>query len=162
MPALQPVITTQEEIQGVALFIDGAGVAFVAFALTSGARIKVYKVVGVTATPLEDAIPPANSGVYMPALQGTGADLVVTGTGHYFTEKPRNNVLWQARYAGVVTPSRADPYHGAGAFLVEAPAPPPVVPPVVPPPGADPVSVALSALMQASCTAALKAGGLVK
>jgi hypothetical protein len=158
MPALQPVIVTQEEIQGVAIFIDGAGIAFVAFALTSGARIKVFRVQGLTATPLDDAIPPANSGVYMPALQGSGADLVVTGTGHFFTEKPRNNVLWQARYAGVVTPNRADPYHSAGAFLEGVPVPPPVVPPV----GVDPVSVALSALMQASCTAALKAGGLVK
>jgi hypothetical protein len=158
MPALQQVIVTQEEIQGVALFVDGAGIAFVAFALTSGARIKVFRVQGLTATPLEDAIPPANSGAYMPALQGSGADLVVTATGHYFTDKPRNNVLWQARYSGVVTPLRADPFHAAGAFLVEAPAPPPVVPP----PGVDPVSVALSALMQAACTAALKAGGLVK
>jgi hypothetical protein len=162
MPALQPVVQTQEEIQGVATFIDGAGIAFVAFALTSGARIKVYRVQGLTATPLEDATPPSGSGVYMPALQGSGADLIVTGTGHFFTEKPRNNVLWQARYPGVVTPNRADPYHGAGAFLVEAPAPPPVVPPVVPPPVVDPVSVALAALMQASCTAALKAGGLIK
>jgi hypothetical protein len=154
MPALQQVIVTQEEIQGVALFVDGAGIAFVAFALTSGARIKVFRVQGLTATPLEDAIPPANSGAYMPALQGSGADLVVTATGHYFTDKPRNNVLWQARYPGVVTPLRADPYHAAGAFIEGAP--------VVVPPATDPVSVALSALMQAACTAALKAGGLVK
>ena len=158
MPALQPVVTTQEEIQGVALFVDGAGIAFVAFALTSGARIKVYRVQGLVATPLEDAIPPANSGAYSPALQGSGADLVLTATGHFFTDKPRATVLWQARYSGVDPPIRLDPYHGAGAFVEGAPAPPPVVPPPV----VDPVSVALSALMQAACTAALKAGGLVK
>lgn len=157
MPALQPVVTTRDEIQGVATFIDGAGIAFVAFAFTSGARIKVYRVQGLTVLPLEDAIPPANSGAYMPALQGSGADLVLTATGHFFTDKPRDNVLWQARYSGVVTPLRLDPYHGAGAFIEGAPVPPPVVPPAT-----DPVSVALGALMQASCTAALRAGGLIK
>ena len=120
MPALQPVISTTDEIQGIASFVDGAGVAFVAFAFTSGARIKVYRVQGMIATPLEDVTPPANSGAYSVALQGQGADLVVTATGHYFTDKPRQNVLWSARYPGVVT-RLADPYHGADTSSISVP-----------------------------------------
>lgn len=124
MPALQPIVTTNEEIQGIATFVDGAGTAFAAFALTNGMRIKVYKVVGLVATPLEDAIPPPNNGAYSVALQGSGTDLVLTATGHTFVDKPRPNVLWQCRYPGVVTRLAADPYHAPGAFSGAATVPP--------------------------------------
>jgi hypothetical protein len=159
MPALQPIITTQDEIQDAAVFVDGAGVAFVACALTSGRGIKVYRVAGATVTPLEDAVPPANSGAYSVSLQGSGADLVLLATGHFFVDKPRPNPLWQARYPGVLTQQRGDPFHAAGAFQVTVTPPPP---PVTPPPTGDPLSVALGSVVQAACTAALKAGGLVK
>jgi hypothetical protein len=159
MPALQPIVTTSDEIQDAAVFVDGAGVAFVATALTTGRGIKVYRVQGTTVTPLEDATPPANSGVYSVSLQGSGADLVLVATGHQFVDKPRPNPVWQTRYPGVVTPLRADPYHAPGAFQVQVTPPPP---PVVPPPPAGAVDAALAALVQAACTAALKAGGLVK
>ena|SRR5690349_2149774 len=158
MPALQPIITLQDEIQDAAVFVDGAGVAFVACALTTGRGIKVYRVTGTSVQALEDATPPANSGAYSVSLQGSGADLVLVATGHYFVDKPRPNPLWQTRYPGVVTPIRADPFHAAGAFQV--PVTPP--PPVVPPPSAAPVDSALRDLMQAACAAALKAAGLGK
>ena len=129
MPALQPIVSTTDEIQDAAVFIDGAGVAFVAHALTSGRGIKVYRVAGTTATPLEDVTPPANSGAYSVSLSASGADLIVVATGHYFTDKPRQNPTWQARYPGVVTPRPADPYHAPGAFTGAAAPPPPVTPP---------------------------------
>src|SRR5690348_18065693 len=130
MPALQPIISTPDEIQDAAVFVDGAGVAFVATARTSGQGIKVYRVAGSTVTPLEDATPPANSGVYSVSLQGSGADLVLVATGHQFVDKPRPNPVWQTRYPGVVTQARGDLYHAPGAFQVTVtPPPPPVVPP---------------------------------
>jgi hypothetical protein len=177
MPALQPIVSTTDEIQDAAVFIDGAGVAFVAHALTSGRGIKVYRVAGTTATPLEDAIPPANSGAYSVSLQASGADLIVVATGHYFTDKPRQNPTWQARYPGVVTPLRADPYHAPGAFTGAA-APPPVSPPAPGPSaaeiaeavrtriladlGSDTLRHGFGALIQSASTAALSdalAGG---
>lgn len=135
MPTLQLVTTTTEELQDAACFIDGAGIAFIAYALTSGRAIKVYRVQGSTATSLPDATPPPGSGAYSVSLQASGADLIVVATGHVFTEKPRPNPVWQARYPGVVTPIPADPYHAAGAFTGAAP--PPVTPPAPGPTAAE-------------------------
>lgn len=181
MPVLQPVVTTQEEIQDAAALVDGAGVAFVAFALTSGRAVAVYRVDGAGATRLADATPPAGSGAYSVSLQASGSDLVVVATGHYLEDKPRRNVVTQARYPGVVTPRPADPYHAAGAFTGAA-APPPVTPPPAPGPsageiadavrarfladlGSDTLRHGLGPLMQSAATAALqdayKGGGLL-
>jgi hypothetical protein len=180
MPTLQPVVTTQDEIQDAACFVDGAGVAFVAYALTSGRGIKVYRVAADGVTALPDATPPPNSGAYSVSLQASGADLIVVATGHVFVGKPRPNPVWQARYGGVVTPRAADPYHAAGAFTGAA-VPPPGVPPAPGPSaaeiadavrarfltdlGADTLRHGFGGLIQSATTAALQAayqgGGLL-
>jgi hypothetical protein len=150
MPALQPLVTLSEEIQDVTCFVDGAGIAFVATARTNGQAIHVYKVQGSMVTPLADATPPPQSGQYSVSLQASGPDLILVATGHYLdAAAPRRNVICQARYPGVVTPLRADPFHAAGAFTAAVP------PPVTPPPSSGPSATEIADAVRARMIADL-------